>query len=192
MNLRGLDRRSYKICRLRLKERKTFGEIAVIFNLAPGRVQQIYRAAVRRNELRQHGRALSPEYCLSVRALHALERVFGTIDVTRTKVLRALKDRRLHPGVTQNYGWKTHQEICLWTGISLDQLAAMELSRAIKDPDAWATGDQSPTQAQRLYLRALYEEAHEPIEENLTKAQASKRIDALKQKTTRGRSPSVD
>ena len=42
------------------------------------------------------------------------------------------------------------------------------------------------TGAQRSYLKTLSEEAHEPFDENLTKAQASKRIEELQQKTGRG------
>ena len=42
------------------------------------------------------------------------------------------------------------------------------------------------TGAQRSYLKTLSEEAHEPFDENLTKAEASKRIEELQQKTGRG------
>jgi hypothetical protein len=45
-----------------------------------------------------------------------------------------------------------------------------------KDPDDWTTGDEPMTGAQRSYLKTLSEEANEPFDENLTKAQASKRI----------------
>jgi hypothetical protein len=55
-----------------------------------------------------------------------------------------------------------------------------------KDPDDWTTGDEPMTGAQRSYLKTLSEEANEPLEENLTKAQASKRIEELQQKTGRG------
>jgi hypothetical protein len=40
--------------------------------------------------------------------------------------------------------------------------------------------------AQRSYLKTLSEEAHEPFDENLTKAEASKRIEELQQITGRG------
>jgi Protein of unknown function (DUF3072) len=60
----------------------------------------------------------------------------------------------------------------------------------IKDPEGWTTGDEPMTGAQRSYLQTLCSEANEPIEEILTKAQASERIEALQQKTDRGMAPS--
>lgn len=59
---------------------------------------------------------------------------------------------------------------------------------AVKDPDEWTTGEESMTGAQASYLKTLSEEAGEPFDPNLTKAEASKRIDALQAKTGRGRS----
>jgi hypothetical protein len=56
-----------------------------------------------------------------------------------------------------------------------------------KDPDDWTTGDEPMTGAQRSYLKTLCEEAGEDFDENLTKAEASKRIDELQQMTGRGR-----
>ena len=56
-----------------------------------------------------------------------------------------------------------------------------------KDPDEWVTGDESMTAAQASYLKTLAQEAGEPVEENLTKADASKRIDELQERTGRGR-----
>lgn len=56
----------------------------------------------------------------------------------------------------------------------------------IKDPDEWTTGDQPMTGAQRSYLKTLSDEAKEPFDEELTKAEASKRIDELQEKTGRG------
>ena len=55
-----------------------------------------------------------------------------------------------------------------------------------KDPDQWVTGDESMTGAQASYLKTLAQEAGEPVEENLTKAEASKRIDELRERTGRG------
>ncbi|MBV9757809.1 MAG: DUF3072 domain-containing protein [Alphaproteobacteria bacterium] len=57
-----------------------------------------------------------------------------------------------------------------------------------KDPDDWTTGDQPMTGAQASYLKTLCEEAGETFDPDLTKAAASKRIDALQQQTGRGRS----
>jgi hypothetical protein len=56
----------------------------------------------------------------------------------------------------------------------------------IKDPDNWTTGDEPMTGAQRSYLSTLSEEAGEELDENLTKAEASKRIEELQEKTGRG------
>ena len=56
-----------------------------------------------------------------------------------------------------------------------------------KDPDTWTTGDEPMTGAQRSYLKTLSEEAKEPLDEELTKAEASKRIDELQQITGRGK-----
>jgi len=49
-----------------------------------------------------------------------------------------------------------------------------------KDPDDWVTGEEPMTRAQASYLKTLCEEAGEAFSANLTKAQASKRIDALR------------
>ncbi len=56
----------------------------------------------------------------------------------------------------------------------------------IKDPDNWTTGDEPMTGAQRSYLKTLSYEAGEALDETLTKAEASKRIDHLKHQTGRG------
>jgi hypothetical protein len=57
---------------------------------------------------------------------------------------------------------------------------------AKKDPDDWVSGDEPMTGAQASYLKTLSEQADQPeaFEEGLTKAEASKRIDALKQRLT--------
>ena len=59
-------------------------------------------------------------------------------------------------------------------------------SNMIKDPDEWKTGDEDMTGAQRSYLQTLADEAGEEVDLNLTKAEASKRIEELQQKTGRG------
>jgi hypothetical protein len=56
-----------------------------------------------------------------------------------------------------------------------------------KDPDDWTTGDEAMTGAQRSYLKTLSEEAKVEFDENLTKAEASKRIDELQEITGRGK-----
>jgi hypothetical protein len=52
-----------------------------------------------------------------------------------------------------------------------------------KDPDDWVTGDEPMTGAQASYLKTLCEEAGEEFTPKLTKAEASKRIDALREAT---------
>lgn len=56
-----------------------------------------------------------------------------------------------------------------------------------KDPDEWVTGDESMTDAQASYLRTLATEAGETVDESMTKAEASKKIDELQERTGRGR-----
>ena len=67
-----------------------------------------------------------------------------------------------------------------------DTIANTDNSNMIKDPDDWKTGDEEMTGAQRSYLQTLADEAGEDIDPNLTKAEASKKIDELQQKTGRG------
>ena len=62
-----------------------------------------------------------------------------------------------------------------------------ENSNTIKDPENWTTGDEKMTGAQASYLKTLSEEAKEEFDESLTKAEASKRIDELQEKTGRGK-----
>jgi hypothetical protein len=59
-------------------------------------------------------------------------------------------------------------------------------SNTIKDPEDWTTGDERMTGAQASYLKTLCEEAGEEFDPGLTKAEASRRIDALQEKTGRG------
>ncbi|MBB5695190.1 DUF3072 domain-containing protein [Muricoccus pecuniae] len=60
-------------------------------------------------------------------------------------------------------------------------------SNAVKDPDDWTTGGEPMTGAQASYLKTLSEQAHEEFDETLNKADASKRIDELQEKTGRGK-----
>jgi len=59
-------------------------------------------------------------------------------------------------------------------------------SNAVKDPDQWITGDEQMTGAQASYLQTLSEEAGEDFDPSLSKAEASKKIDALQEVTGRG------
>ena len=64
-----------------------------------------------------------------------------------------------------------------------DQTAANTSSNTEKDPDDWVSGDEPMTGAQRSYLKTLSEQAKEEdaFAEDLTKAEASKRIDRLRE-----------
>jgi len=54
-----------------------------------------------------------------------------------------------------------------------------------KDPDDWKTGDEPMTPAQRSYLETLARDSGEIIDQDLTKAEASKRIDELRDRSPR-------
>ncbi|HZH98106.1 MAG TPA: DUF3072 domain-containing protein [Fimbriimonadaceae bacterium] len=62
-----------------------------------------------------------------------------------------------------------------------------EFSNMEKDPDEWVTGDEEMTGAQKSYLKTLSDEAGVEFDEKLTKAEASKKIDQLQEKTGRGK-----
>ncbi len=55
-----------------------------------------------------------------------------------------------------------------------------------KDPEEWVTGDEPMTGPQASYLATLAREAGEPVPEELTKAEASQRIEELQEETGRG------
>ena len=59
-------------------------------------------------------------------------------------------------------------------------------SNTEKRPEDWTTGDEPMTGAQRSYLKTLSEEAKVEFDDDLTKAEASRRIDELQQVTGRG------
>ena len=54
-----------------------------------------------------------------------------------------------------------------------------------RDPDEWKTGNEPMTDAQRSYLETLCRETGEEFDETLSKADASKRIDELRQRSPR-------
>ena len=54
-----------------------------------------------------------------------------------------------------------------------------------RDPDEWKTGDEPMTDAQRSYLETLSRETGEEFDDRLSKADASKRIDELRQRSPR-------
>ncbi len=53
----------------------------------------------------------------------------------------------------------------------------------IKDPTEWTTGDEPMTGAQDSYLHTLARQAGEEVGHDLTKAEASIKIDELREKT---------
>jgi hypothetical protein len=55
-----------------------------------------------------------------------------------------------------------------------------------KDPSDWKTGDEPMTGPQASYLKTLCQEAKIEFDENLTKAQASQKIEELQKLTGRG------
>lgn len=68
-----------------------------------------------------------------------------------------------------------------------DDIQENNQGNTIKDPDQWTTGDEAMTGAQRSYLHTLAGEAKEEIDENMTKAEASKKIEELQELTGRGK-----
>jgi hypothetical protein len=54
-----------------------------------------------------------------------------------------------------------------------------------RDPDDWKTGDEPMTDAQRSYLETLCRETGEQFDASLSKAEASKRIDELRDRSPR-------
>jgi hypothetical protein len=54
-----------------------------------------------------------------------------------------------------------------------------------KSPDEWKTGDEPMTAAQRSYLETLARDSGEAFDETLSKAEASKRIDELRERSPR-------
>ena len=58
-------------------------------------------------------------------------------------------------------------------------------SNTIKDPDDWVTGEEPMTGAQASYLETLAAEAGEEMPDELSKAEASKKIDELQDKSDR-------
>ena len=56
---------------------------------------------------------------------------------------------------------------------------------AEKDPSDWVTGDEPATGPQKSYLSTLAREAGEEVPEDISKADASKKIDELQQESPR-------
>ena len=60
---------------------------------------------------------------------------------------------------------------------------------AIKDPAEWTTGDEPMTGAQDSYVHTLARKAGEEVPDEMTKAEASMKIDELREKTGSGDAP---
>ena len=72
------------------------------------------------------------------------------------------------------------------TNHQADPVDPAESAAASKDPDQWVTGDEPMTGPQASYLQTLAQEADEEVADDLTKAQASERIEELQARTGRG------
>ena len=57
--------------------------------------------------------------------------------------------------------------------------------QAAKDPDRWVTGDEPATASQRSYLETLATESGAELPDQLSKADASKLIDELQDRSPR-------
>jgi hypothetical protein len=58
---------------------------------------------------------------------------------------------------------------------------------AEKDPADWVTGDEPMTGPQESYLNTLAREAGTEVPDDLTKAEASEKIEELQEETGRGK-----
>ena len=58
---------------------------------------------------------------------------------------------------------------------------------AAKDPADWVTGDEPMTGPQESYLNTLAQEAGTEVPTDLTKAEASEKIEELQEETGRGK-----
>ena len=54
-----------------------------------------------------------------------------------------------------------------------------------KKPDDWMTGEEPATGAQESYIETMADEVGEQAPQDLTKAEASKKIEELREKTGR-------
>ncbi|HEX4589583.1 MAG TPA: DUF3072 domain-containing protein [Gemmataceae bacterium] len=57
---------------------------------------------------------------------------------------------------------------------------------AAKDPAEWVTGDEPMTGPQESYVNTLAHEAGERVDDEMTKAEASEKIEELQARTGRG------
>lgn len=93
-------------------------------------------------------------------------------------------DSMLTPDLPPERGDAGQQSDSAGSTGSAQQTPAMQNPE--KDPGDWVTGGEPMTGPQRSYLETLSREAGEPFDEGLSKADASRRIDELQQRTGRG------
>ena len=69
-----------------------------------------------------------------------------------------------------------------------DQNLPEQSQNPVRDPEDWVTGDEPMTGPQASYLKSLLQQAgkENDFDPTLTKANASKLIDKLQEKTGRG------
>ena len=69
-----------------------------------------------------------------------------------------------------------------------DQNLPEQSQNPVRDPEDWVPGDEPMTGPQASYLRSLLQQAgkEDDFDPNLTKANASRLIDKLQEKTGRG------
>jgi hypothetical protein len=60
-----------------------------------------------------------------------------------------------------------------------------DVNSDVPDPATWRTGEEPPTERQKAYLETLAREAGDELPDDITKAEASERIDELRQATGR-------
>lgn len=60
---------------------------------------------------------------------------------------------------------------------------------AIKDPSEWTTGNEPMTGAQESYVHTLARQAGEDVPDEMTKAEASEKIEELREKTGKAKAP---
>ena len=84
--------------------------------------------------------------------------------------------------------WRRHGTDHERRGMTNPKSEVRPNSNTEKDPDDWVSGDEPMTGAQASYLKTLSEQAHEStaFNDRLTKSEASKEIDRLREKVGLG------
>ena len=105
---------------------------------------------------------------------------------TQHKMMRIAIPRRLYVALWERLisGWRTNRLAAQRRSVTMTSPKADPTDNAKKDPDEWLSGDDPMTGAQASYLKILCEQAGIPdaFNDNLTKSQASKMIDEMREK----------